>query len=178
MSLLLNLGCGPKHIPGMVNVDNEALFKPDKEVNLERFPWPWKNQSVDGILASHILEHMPDWERFLRECVRILKPGGMLEIAVPHHHDIVSMTEVGHLHVFTPETFKNLAQGIPNYWWRGREHLQPPVKYLPIRLEKYEEISLPKKWWMPRWMLRWLLAHTLGWGHEQRFYFRKIGDRK
>lgn len=176
--IALNLGCGPVKIktPGMVNVDNEALFKPDKEVNLEKFPWPWKTESVDSIIASHILEHMPEWQRFLKECVRILKPGGKLLIAVPHYHDIVSMTEIGHLHVFTLQTFKNLAEGIPNYWWSGREELQPPVTKLPIKLEKYEEIALPQKW-MPRFVLRWLLAHTLGWGQEQRFYFRKIGDR-
>ena len=175
--ILLNLGCGPKHIPLMVNVDNEPLFKPDKHVNLEQFPWPWQDKSVDHILASHIIEHMPKWEKFFSECVRILKPGGQLEIAVPHYHDIVSMTEIGHLHVFTPQTFKNLAEGIPNHWWDGREHLKPPVKFLPIRLEKYEEVANPQKWWMPRWALQWLLGHCLGFGMEQRFYFRKSRQR-
>lgn len=161
----------------MVNVDIEPLFKPDEELDLTVFPWHWGDRTVDAVLASHVIEHIPNWQRFFSECVRILKPGGMLEIAVPHHHDIVSMTEIGHLHVFTPQTFKNMAEGIPNYWWAGRESQQPPVAFLPVKLERYEEVALPQSRWMPRWVLRWLLAHAIGFGKEQRFYFRRLDRR-
>lgn len=78
----LNLGCGDMKLPGWHNVD---LRHADECVNLAFFPWPWPDNSADEILASHILEHL---ERrigleFLRECHRLLKPGGVLRIAVP-----------------------------------------------------------------------------------------------
>ena len=46
---------------------------------------PFDNDTFDLIYASHILEHIP-WqktEQTLQEWVRVLKPGGWLEIWVP-----------------------------------------------------------------------------------------------
>ena len=47
---------------------------------------PFDNDTFDLIYASHILEHIP-WqktEQTLQEWVRVLKPGGWLEIWVPN----------------------------------------------------------------------------------------------
>lgn len=80
--LRLNLGCADKHFDGWVNVD---LDRADVNWNLAAMPWPWEVDSVNEIMASHILEHFDklDGYRFLNECKRILKPGGTLHIAVP-----------------------------------------------------------------------------------------------
>jgi SAM-dependent methyltransferase len=40
----------------------------------ERFAW---------IIASHVIEHVPDFIGFLGSCERILAPGGVLSLAVP-----------------------------------------------------------------------------------------------
>jgi len=44
----------------------------------ERFDW---------ILASHVLEHVPDLLGTLKQCQEILKPGGILSIALPDHRN-------------------------------------------------------------------------------------------
>lgn len=74
----LNLGCGDLHLEDWKNID-----LPD--VDLGKFPWKWKSNSVDEILASHILEHFDRLTalKFLEECKRILKSNGVLHIAVP-----------------------------------------------------------------------------------------------
>ncbi|MCA9522826.1 MAG: methyltransferase domain-containing protein [Myxococcales bacterium] len=53
-------------------VDGRGLFAAIGEEN--RF---------DFILASHIIEHMPDICQFLIDCERLLKPAGVLSLVVP-----------------------------------------------------------------------------------------------
>jgi predicted SAM-dependent methyltransferase len=46
---------------------------------------PFNDDSADFVFSSHFLEHLfrREGERLLRECHRVLKPGGILRIAVP-----------------------------------------------------------------------------------------------
>jgi predicted SAM-dependent methyltransferase len=49
----------------------------------QRFPIP--SNSFDAIFAEHMFEHIPykDGQHMLRECFRILKPGGRVRIVTP-----------------------------------------------------------------------------------------------
>lgn len=42
---------------------------------------PWADESMDVCLLPELLEHVAEWERCLNECVRILRPSGVLFIA-------------------------------------------------------------------------------------------------
>jgi len=46
---------------------------------------PKPDNSVDIILASHLLEHLdrPQGQSFIKECFRVLKPDGVLRLAIP-----------------------------------------------------------------------------------------------
>jgi predicted SAM-dependent methyltransferase len=48
-------------------------------------PFPFESGSVDGIFASHILEHfvLMDALDLVDECYRLLRPGGVLRVSVP-----------------------------------------------------------------------------------------------
>jgi SAM-dependent methyltransferase len=39
--------------------------------------------SYDWIIASHVIEHVPDPIRFIADCMTLLKPGGVLSFAIP-----------------------------------------------------------------------------------------------
>jgi 2-polyprenyl-3-methyl-5-hydroxy-6-metoxy-1,4-benzoquinol methylase len=41
-------------------------------------------ESMDAILLSHVIEHLPDPEAAVKECFRLLKPGGILIILTPN----------------------------------------------------------------------------------------------
>ena len=80
----LNLGCGWRKVAGCVNIDNRELVKPDLLHDITK-PFPYEDASVDYILATDIIEHIPpdDVAPFLWEMHRILKPDGVLEFSIP-----------------------------------------------------------------------------------------------
>ena len=80
----LHLGCGSKHIDGFTNIDIRYLPGVD-EVNHVRFLRNYKKDSIDLIYACHVLEHFGRWEyeSILTRWFEILKPGGILRLAVP-----------------------------------------------------------------------------------------------
>ncbi len=45
---------------------------------------PWARDSFDAIILSEVLEHVADDHAVLRECRRVLRPGGVVAITVPH----------------------------------------------------------------------------------------------
>ncbi len=45
---------------------------------------PIQSSSADVIIASAVLEHVPDDKLFLTECHRVLKPGGRVILVVPN----------------------------------------------------------------------------------------------
>ena len=45
---------------------------------------PFADRSLDFVLTSHVLEHMPDTIRCLREWSRVVRDGGIVFAIVPH----------------------------------------------------------------------------------------------
>lgn len=81
----LYLGCGLDKRPGYVNVDIRESVKPDVVWDLEKFPYPFGDESAEEILAIDIIEHLSfhKVEQAIREIWRILKKGGRLHIRCP-----------------------------------------------------------------------------------------------
>lgn len=92
----VQFGCGGNILPGFKNHDT------DVDITGEL---PYKDGSVDFILIEHCLEHvnMRDAFLFMERACRILKPGGVLRICVPHLARIQDLAHcrdliVGHGH--------------------------------------------------------------------------------
>lgn len=81
--IMLNLGSGPsKSKNNWINVD---ILNADINHDLSK-GIPLKNDLVDKVYSSHLLEHLPYEEllKFLNEIHRILKPGGEFLVCIPN----------------------------------------------------------------------------------------------
>ena len=121
-ALRINLGSGPNAIPNWTNVDyaigarlaripilgglvkSIGIFNCDWDssiviANLQK-RFPWADDSVDIVYSSHTVEHFSksEGDAFLRECHRVLVPGGIIRIVVPDLSVVVQKYNDGELH--------------------------------------------------------------------------------
>jgi SAM-dependent methyltransferase len=79
-----NFGCGTRFHPDWINVD----FLGDRQAvfawNLRR-GLPLADSSCDAVYSSHAIEHFDrdGARRFVKECLRVLKPGGIIRLVAP-----------------------------------------------------------------------------------------------
>jgi len=118
MGLKLNLGCGESHIKGFVNVDMHG--SPDVKCNLESFPWPWENDSVEAILMIHVLEHLgqkpANFIKIMQELYRICEADAKIKIAVPHHQHEYYHSDPTHVRPITALGMLLFCQRINRKW--------------------------------------------------------------
>ncbi|HVP70154.1 MAG TPA: hypothetical protein VMS45_02445 [Gemmatimonadaceae bacterium] len=151
----LNLGSGQNPFPGYINVDKYG--EPDWRCDLEVFPWPWPDSSIEEVQLIHVLEHLgrdPDvFIGVMKELYRVCKPGARVRIRVPHprHDDFIG--DPTHVRVITPqvmslfsrrncETWK--AQGAANsplalYHGVDFETIEAQVMLVPAYQERMEK---------------------------------------
>lgn len=84
MSRYVNLGCGARYHPDWVNIDIAPLGPGVIAHDLSRGV-PLADACADVVYHSHVLEHLrrDDAAAFMRECARVLRPGGIIRIVVP-----------------------------------------------------------------------------------------------
>lgn len=93
----LNFGCGQKPLAGFVNCDMIHRSHVDKVFDLDiKTPYPFPNNSADEIRMTYVLEHLHHPEHCLNECHRILKPGGVLVLGLPHYTCATGYREFHH----------------------------------------------------------------------------------
>lgn len=105
----LNLGSGLNKLEGYHNVDINGKTSPDEVVDLNQFPWPWKDGSFDHIVAKDILEHLgessEDFIKVIKEMYRISHNGAIWEIQAPHWRCDVALDDPTHRRAITPGMF-------------------------------------------------------------------------
>lgn len=82
---------------------NNAKFAQSKYV----CELPYDDNSVAGIFAVNILEHLWDPRPIMSECARVLKPGAPFNIFVPHGLSGMYLQDLDHKKPFNMDSFKN-----------------------------------------------------------------------
>ena len=167
----LNLGCGFQKLPGMVNVDAFENCEPDIKWDLNNFPYPWEDNSIHAIFAAHIFEHLDDWWGALKECARILVPGGTLEIRVPDESSTTAGTYRDHNHIFSGVSFHGVigASHGTNAWAKTEQET------VPLEMVSHHHVPFKKYNWMRHvpGLLGFCANHMRNFIWEQRFIFIK-----
>ena len=73
----LNLGCGQDIRKGYVNLDFLKLRGVDVVHDLNKFPYPFDDDEFDEIYTSHVLEHLDNLPKAMKELKRICRNGGL-----------------------------------------------------------------------------------------------------
>lgn len=82
--LLVNVGCGNRFHKDWINLDLHSS-SPDVRVCDLTKGIPLQSDTADALYSAAVLEHIriANVNSFLLECQRVLKPGGIIRIAVP-----------------------------------------------------------------------------------------------
>jgi len=114
-ALRLNLGCGSKKLEGYMNIDGNPKAKPNLLLDVTK-GLPFKDNSVEEIRASHLLEHLEGEAFFnlMKEAYRVLRKGGVFIITVPHYRSPNAYCNPFHVRVFAEEVFLLFA----DTWYR------------------------------------------------------------
>lgn len=164
---ILDVGCGGAWLAQKLTPDGRKVISMDiSDVNpikaIQRFPspthfavvadvftLPFRENSIDCIVAAEIIEHVPDPKIFIQALLHVLKPGGTLIITTPYNEQIRTSLCIhcncvtpqnAHLHSFTEHSIKRLipqsAEKFFIYIFNSkllvRAHLQKRLKFLPL----------------------------------------------
>jgi len=118
--LKLNLGCGHDKGKNFINVDK--FGEPDVLWDLEKFPWPWDDNSAELVVMNHVLEHLgATTEVFfgiIKELYRVCRDGARVKIAVPHPRCDEFLQDPTHVRIITPELWALLSKR-QNLKWKA-----------------------------------------------------------
>lgn len=148
-NLKLNLGCGENKYDGFLNVDK--FGEPDIKCDLEKFPWPWEDNSVNEIRIIHVLEHLgKDTETYLnifKEIYRISVDEALLFIVVPHFRHDFFFNDPTHIRAVTPESLQLFSKTFNKECRKKQLSNSPLGLYLNIDIELVSTNLKPGEAW-------------------------------
>lgn len=82
----LNLGCGRDIKKGYINLDKSKIKGVDVVHDLDRYPWPFKDNYFEEVYGQDVIEHVKDLFMAMQEIHRISKNGARVRLIVPYWH--------------------------------------------------------------------------------------------
>jgi len=131
---LIDIGCGIKpyknilspYVSEHIGVDHEKTFHESSQIDIfgTAYQIPVEEGSFDSAICTAVLEHLEEPELALRECHRILKPGGVAIYSVPfiwHIHeeprDFYRFSKYGLQYLFEKVGFEVLELNALSGFW-------------------------------------------------------------
>ena len=101
----LNIGSGYKKVDGFKNVDSNPDCKPDFLFDMGNDVWPFDDNSVDYVMAHHVLEHFgEEFFHVMQELYRVCSDGAIIDILVPFPKHDTFLIDPTHRRPILPQT--------------------------------------------------------------------------
>ena len=133
--VILNLGCGKTRIPDSIGVDGVKIEGcVDVVHDLNVVPYPFEDNYADEIHMYHVLEHLDNPVEKLEEIHRLLKPGGVLYLRVPHFSSMGAFTDITHKRPFGYWSFDCFKKDHDQHFYTQVEYeiLKKEIKYFGL----------------------------------------------
>lgn len=115
-----------------------------------RKPMPFAANSVNAVFSSHIIEHLHEQDAvtMLKECLRILEPGGVCRVVAPSLEQAVASYSESNPTPMLNAIFENNHKRAKNrhqwmYTAKSLCELMETIGYTEVRQCKYREGNLP-----------------------------------
>jgi SAM-dependent methyltransferase len=115
----LDIACGDNKKEGFTGIDIAKTNSTDIVHDLNSYPWPFENNSIEEIWCSHYIEHTPDLMKFMNEVCRIMKPGAQATFISPYYTSIRCWQDPTHLRAISENTYYYYNKG-----WRELNKLE------------------------------------------------------
>ena len=109
-TMILDLGCGNNKAKGAIGVDISIHTQADIICDLDKFPYPFKDNQFDLVFCIDILEHLGDIVGVMDEIFRITKAGGLVKIRVPHYACYWNYSDPTHRIFFNSFSFNHFTK--------------------------------------------------------------------
>lgn len=136
-AIKLNVGCGTDYKNGWINIDNNSDNNIDKlDLNWDlRNALPFEEDSADFIFNEHFIEHLTieEAKNIIKDLMRVLKPGGVMRIAMPDLESVV------------------------DHYLNVPLNKDPVIKdfHLEFVETRAEWINMSFRWWGHKWLYDW-----------------------
>ena len=123
-------------------------FKKNKKVLFKFYTnnkIPFKKNSFDRIIISHVLEHIPDPENYLSQMFTLLKKNGLISIALPNDPGILWRLGRYFLKVFKVKKVLGISENEYNYMI-ATEHINSIFNLISIIKYKFGNNIIDEKY--------------------------------
>lgn len=143
----LNLGCGMERLEDYIGIDVEQRADPDLIWDLERDPWPFPDNSVEQVLAKHVVEHIHDLKFFFQQAYRVMQHGAMMIITVPHHCSDFFWGDPTHVRPITRMMLDLLSRKSCAYFLENKLSNTPLAVYWAVDFDTTEvQFAMSDQW--------------------------------
>jgi SAM-dependent methyltransferase len=168
--LRIDLGSGPRPREGFYALDHLELDGIDIVADLNRPLELLPDNCAEHVFSSHALEHVENLMPLLGEIHRITRPGGLVEVVVPHFSNPYYYSDPTHVRFFGLYTMNYFvdtekqpeAWRVPVFYSRTRFEMES-VKLAFYRTNLFDRLFVP--------FLRYFVNRS---ARTQNFYERRL----